>query len=156
MGGETTSMLEAVLRRLAAVPADRLTTALDLPATRGRVSAVLATYNRCPFPPAAGRLRDNPLSWALDTLLGQAGRVLAEIVVVDDGSTDHTAAVLAHYASARTTVPVRVIHRAAHGGPCAARNDAIDGRPGAGCSSATTTASSDATTRPAPPTPSPG
>ena len=33
------------------------TAALDVPRVAGRVSAVIATYNRCPFDPASGRLR---------------------------------------------------------------------------------------------------
>ena len=44
-------------------------------------------------------MRDNPLTWALDSLLGQAGQVLAEIVIADDGSSDHTPAVLDTYRS---------------------------------------------------------
>ncbi|MFI7026944.1 glycosyltransferase [Micromonospora sp. NPDC049900] len=87
------------------------------------VSAVLATYNRCPFDPAV-RLRDNPLTWALDTLRGQAGDVLAEIVVVDDGSTDYTPDVLDVYQAA-FGVPVRAIRLAAHAGAHAARNTAV-------------------------------
>jgi GT2 family glycosyltransferase len=87
----------------------------------GNVSVVLATYNRCPFPPGE-RGGDNPLCWALDSLLAQAGAALAEIVVVDDASTDHTPHVLEHYARAGSQVPVRVIRLAAHGGSAVARN----------------------------------
>ena len=35
------------------------TAVLDQPHLAGTVSALIATYNRCPFDPAAGRLRDN-------------------------------------------------------------------------------------------------
>ncbi|MEV6350264.1 glycosyltransferase [Actinoplanes sp. NPDC051851] len=87
------------------------------------VSAVLATYNRCPYDPRAGRLEDNPLSWALDTLRGQRGGTLREIVVVDDGSTDHTPAVLQHY-RALPGIPVRPLRLAEHAGAAAARNAA--------------------------------
>ncbi|MEV4416198.1 glycosyltransferase [Catellatospora sp. NPDC049609] len=101
----------------------QFTAALDIPETRQQVSALLATYNRCPADPDTA-LRDNPLTWALDSLLAQAGQALAEIVVVDDGSTDHTAAVLEHYRSLPGPVPVRVL-RLAHRGAWAARNAAV-------------------------------
>ncbi len=103
------------------------TAALSVPETAGQVSVVLATYNRCPFDPAVHSIRDNPLSWALDSLLAQAGDVLAEIIVVDDGSTDHTAAVLKHYTDHRHPSGVRVqgIRLGRHSGPAAARNTGI-------------------------------
>lgn len=114
----------SVVTPIPILPADAaFTTALhDVPA--GSVSAVLATYNRCPFDPAAGRLRDNPLTWALDTLRGQVGHVLAEIIVIDDGSTDHTPAVLDLYRSL-PGVPVRAVRLPAHTGAYAARNAAV-------------------------------
>src|SRR6266516_4895644 len=68
----------------------QLTRAINVPAIRQRVSAVLVTYNQCPFAANSGRLADNPLTWALDSLLAQAGEALREIIVVDDGSTDRT------------------------------------------------------------------
>lgn len=103
---------------------DEFRAALAIPQTRQRVSALLATYNRCPADPATA-LGDNPLTWALDSLLGQAGHALAEIVVVDDGSTDHTPAVLDHYQALDGPVPIRVFRLATHRGAWAARNTAI-------------------------------
>lgn len=108
----------------ARLPASEALTAALTGPPAGGVSAVLATYNRCPFDPTTGRLRDNPLSWALDSLLSQAGDALAEIVVVDDGSTDHTAAVLEHYQQ-QPGVPIRVRHLTEHRGAFAARNAAV-------------------------------
>ncbi|MEH1130673.1 glycosyltransferase family 2 protein [Micromonospora sp. CPCC 206061] len=102
---------------------DAFTRALSAGAPARSVSALLATYNRCPFDPAAGRLRDNPLTWALDSLRGQAGDALAEIVVVDDGSTDHTSAVLEQY-QGTPGAPVRAYRLPAHRGAFAARNTA--------------------------------
>jgi hypothetical protein len=125
-GPEAGALLTRICERLAAQP---LTRTLELPATHGRVSALLATYNRCPFDPATALL-DNPLAWALETLLGQAGQALREIVVVDDGSTDHTSTVLAHYQQ-RTSrrlggVSLVVVRHDHHQGAAAARNAAIN------------------------------
>jgi hypothetical protein len=114
--------LDDTLTSLTAGPG--FTAALDDPRIAGTVSAVLATWNRCPFDPAAGRLRDNPLTWALDSLLGQAGHVLAEIVVADDGSADYTQAVLDTYCSHGSEVPVRAVRLPVHCGAWAARNAA--------------------------------
>ncbi len=100
------------------------TAALDVPRIARRVSAVIATYNRCPFDPASARLRDNPLTWALDSLLAQAGHALAEIVIADDGSSDYTPAVLNTYLTRRGEVPVRCIRLDEHRGAWAARNAA--------------------------------
>jgi hypothetical protein len=114
--------LDDLLPSLTAGPG--LTASLDLPQIAGTVSAVLATWNRCPFDPAAGRLRDNPLTWALDSLLGQAGHVLADIIVADDGSADYTQAVLDTYCSRRSEVPIRAVRLPKHRGAWAARNAA--------------------------------
>jgi hypothetical protein len=103
---------------------EAFTRTLTIPETGRRLSAIIATYNRCPFDPAT-RLNDNPLTWALDSLLSQDGSPLAEIVVVDDGSTDHTPAVLDRYQNGGSPVPV-VVHRFAdHQGTAAARNTAV-------------------------------
>lgn len=91
------------------------------PSALGPATAVVATYNRCPFDPNGPQGGDNPLSWALDSLRAQAGRALAEIVVVDDGSSDHTAAVLARYKSLPAPVSVRVVRLKGHRGAAAAR-----------------------------------
>ena len=100
------------------------TRAVSCPALQGSVSAVIATYNRCPYDPAT-RLKDNPLTWALDSLLAQRGTALREVVVVDDGSTDHTPAVMRSYQNAPTCVPVRVVRLSARRGVTAARNAGV-------------------------------
>ncbi|MDQ1295436.1 MAG: hypothetical protein QG608_3321 [Actinomycetota bacterium] len=87
----------------------------------GPVSAVLATYNRCPFDPDGPQAADNPLTWALDSLLAQSPSVLAEIVVANDGSSDHTSTVLSRYADRHG---VRVERPEWHLGSAAARNRA--------------------------------
>lgn len=99
------------------------TTKLSVPRLRQRVSAIIATYNRCPIAPGRGPIHDNPLTWALDSLLAQRGDALDEIVVVNDGSTDHTREVLDGYRD--TTIPVRVVPLDAHRGTGVARNAGV-------------------------------
>jgi glycosyl transferase family 2 len=112
------------LRELAALPADDGFAALLASQAAGRlVSAIVPTYNRCPFDPA-DRIADNPLYWAVTTLRSQAGGVLAEIVVADDGSTDHTPAVLDQLTACGHPVPVRWIRCPDHQGAWRARNAA--------------------------------
>ncbi|MCK9903553.1 hypothetical protein CC117_29040 [Parafrankia colletiae] len=120
-----TATLDRLVTDLTATPPS-LTTVADSHRTRRGVSALLTTYNRCPFDPAADRLRDNPLTWALDTLLAQAGDTLAEIVVVDDGSTDHTGDVLDHYTALPGDVPVRPVRLAGNAGMTVGRNIAVE------------------------------
>lgn len=125
MVGTDAATLDEVVGSLPDGP--EFTAALSVPETAGQVSVVLATYNRCPFDPAVRPVRDNPLSWALDSLLAQAGDVMAEIIVVDDGSSDYTATVLEHYTSHRqlSGVHVRAIRLGRHCGPAIARNASI-------------------------------
>lgn len=103
---------------------DLLTGALTVPEIGGSVSALMVTYNRCPFDPTA-RGRDNPLTWALDTLLAQAAGALREIVIVDDGSTDHTPAVIGRYTEADIPVAVLALRNEHRQGATLARNTAI-------------------------------
>jgi len=72
-----------------------------------RVSVLIPTYNHARFLPEA-----------LDSVLAQTFRDL-EILVIDDGSTDATQAVIEAYAPAIGYI------RQAHAGPAAARNRAI-------------------------------
>lgn len=72
------------------------------------VAVVVPTYNRA-----------HTLGASLDSLLAQRD-VAVEVIVVDDGSTDDTDALLARYADPR----VRVI-RGAHAGIAAARNAGV-------------------------------
>jgi glycosyltransferase involved in cell wall biosynthesis len=77
--------------------------------TAPTVSAVVTTYNYGRFLPDA-----------LDSVLGQSHREL-EIVVIDDGSTDDTAAVVRRYADRG----VRYVRRP-HGGAGRARNAGLE------------------------------
>lgn len=110
------------LGKLAALPAgDGFTGALASHAAGSPVSAIVPTYNRCPFDPA-DRMADNPLYWAVTSLRGQAGGVLAEIVVADDGSSDYTPAVLDQLAASGHPIPVRQVRCPDHPGAWRARN----------------------------------
>jgi len=112
----------SALGGLAALPAgDEFTAALASHASGSPVSAIVPTYNRCPFDPA-NRMADNPLYWAVTSLRGQAGGVLAEIVVADDGSSDYTPTVLDQLAASGHPVPVRQVRCPDHRGAWQARN----------------------------------
>jgi len=77
------------------------------------ISIILPTYNRAAF-----------LGTAIDSVFAQSWRRW-ELIVVDDGSTDETDAVLARYADPR----VKVLRRE-NGGVSAARNTGIAGASG--------------------------
>lgn len=53
------------------------------------ISAIIPTYNRCPFPNNHKNYKYNPLSVCISALLLQRAPI-KEIVVVDDASTDNT------------------------------------------------------------------
>ncbi len=82
-----------------------------------RVSVVIPTFNR-----------QQQLSVALDSVLQQT-RPVDEIVVVDDGSTDGTQAMLEEYVHRHTDVSIRVICQV-NQGPSAARNAGIQAASG--------------------------
>ncbi len=83
--------------------------------SRLSVSVIIPTYNRAPL-----------VGEAIDSLLSQS-RPPDEIIVVDDGSTDHTADVLAHYGSsiAVITQPNAGLSAARNAGLRAATGDLI-------------------------------
>lgn len=120
--GDPDPLQRRALDRLAALSADTaFTEALHCPALERSVSAVIATFNRCPFDPGTS-LADNPLYWAVTSLRAQAGQALAEIVVVDDGSADHTGTVLDHLTTRDHQVPIRAVRLGRHRGAWHARN----------------------------------
>ncbi len=79
------------------------------------VTVLVVTYNRA-----------EPLRRALASLLRQetAGRFTYEILVIDDGSTDHTAGVVAEAVRRAGSVPVRSVSQA-NAGMSAARNRGV-------------------------------
>lgn len=121
-GDPSPAQRRALAALVASLPADpEFIRALATRVPRHSVSAVLSTWNRCPFNPAE-HLADNPLYWAVTTLRAQAGETLTEIVVIDDGSTDHTREVVELLAAERHPVAVRPIVCADHQGAWRARN----------------------------------
>lgn len=81
------------------------------------VSAVLATYNRCPYDPASLDARRNPLRWCLDTLIASRACPLREIIVVNDASTDFTAAFLQRYNAGKIPLKILTLSRQHGSGP---------------------------------------
>src|SRR5579863_513673 len=77
------------------------------------LSVVIPTYNRCEI------LREAISAYLVQTALND----IAEILVVDDGSTDSTGEVVASF-SKTSTVPIRYL-RQENKGPAAARNVGI-------------------------------
>lgn len=76
------------------------------------VSVIMASHNGAPF-----------VAEAIDSVLGQSYGPL-ELVVVDDGSSDDTAEIVAAYAG-RDAERVRLMRKDQCQGPCRARNDAL-------------------------------
>jgi len=89
------------------------------------LTAIIPTYNRCPY--GSADFARNPLVWCLYSLLGQRGSGLRHIVVVDDGSTDHTReTVLRVVARARGDIMIRYAATGGRTGPCHSRNIGLD------------------------------
>jgi len=88
---------------------------------------VLPTFNRCPCDIYGADRLKNPLVWALETLLAQNGRVLREIIVIDDGSVDFTHQIAEAYlplASVRN-VKFKYVRQSTNLGLVQARNTGI-------------------------------
>jgi len=56
---------------------------------RADISAVIPTYNRCPFDSDSENYKYNPLAMAITALLMQKATI-KEIIIIDDASTDYT------------------------------------------------------------------
>ena len=91
----------------AAAAETRSTTIEDLTPTQARISVVIPAYNRADF-----------IKATVETVLAQSLPPL-EVIIVDDGSTDHTPDVCAQFGP-----PVRYIRRQ-NEGPSGARNHGI-------------------------------
>ena len=62
---------------------------MNIPTKRADISAIIPTYNRCPFGKRSEDYKYNPLSVCIRALLLQKSPI-KEIVVVDDASNDNT------------------------------------------------------------------
>lgn len=81
----------------------------DVPLLKPELSVVIATYNRSPFPP--GNRERNPLELLFWSLAAQKGVKLREIVVVDDGSRDHTPKVVEHWRPVMEGKGIELVYR---------------------------------------------
>ncbi len=80
-----------------------------LPYDKLDVSAVIPTYNRCPYKPNGLKKELNPLSWAIKSLLLQKPAI-NEIVIVDDHSEDYTAEVVDSFKEEAKEKNVKIIY----------------------------------------------
>ena len=90
----------------------------ETPYTLGSVSAILPTYNSAQF---VGR--------AIDTVVGQRGNFLEEVIVVDDCSTDETVKVIEE--RSRADPRIRLLRMPRNMGPGEARNRGMAAATGA-------------------------
>lgn len=73
------------------------------------VSAIIPTYQRCPYNPRTPEGKFNPLTWCLESLLTQRPK-LSEIVIVSDASRDYTDAVIRIYRKKARKKNVRLVY----------------------------------------------
>jgi len=91
---------------------------------RGDISAIIPTYNRCPFSKNSENYKYNPLAVCIKALLLQKAPI-KEIVVIDDASTDNTKEVvreLEKEAYSTKGVEIKYIHNEKRKGSSVARN----------------------------------
>jgi len=88
------------------------------------ISAIIPTYNRCPFDKNSENYKYNPLSVCINALLLQRSSI-KEIVVVDDASTDNTKGVieeLAKEAYSTKGIQIKCFHNEERKGSSVSRN----------------------------------
>lgn len=73
------------------------------------VSAIIPTYQRCPYNPKTPEGKLNPLTWCLESLLAQRPK-LSEIVIVSDASRDYTDAVVRIYRKKAREKNIRLVY----------------------------------------------
>src|SRR3989338_3863169 len=97
---------------------------MNITAKRTDMSAIIPTYNRCPFGKRSEDYKYNPLSVCIKALLLQKS-LIKEIVVVDDASTDNTRDVvkeLEREAYSTKGVEIKYIHNKERKGSSVSRN----------------------------------
>lgn len=77
--------------------------------TLPKSSFLFVTYNRCPH----DDFTLNPLAWAVQSLAAGRHEALGQILIVDDGSTDHTAACVA-WLQSRCPIPITYHRNSEH------------------------------------------
>ena len=115
--------LQRVLEREFMAPSYLDRFELDPEGELPKVSVIIPTYNRSPHP---AREDSNPLGWCLQSLLTQRSGGLAEIVVVDDASTDHTKEVVEHFQKT-SDVPISYFRNSENKGLAISRNIGVNG-----------------------------
>jgi len=80
-----------------------------LPYEKLDVSAVIPTYNRCPYKPDSLKGELNPLSWAIKSLLLQKPKI-NEIIIVDDHSNDYTEEVVNSFRNEAKEAGVNLVY----------------------------------------------
>ncbi len=98
-----------------------------LPYEKLDVSAVIPTYNRCPYNPSGPGSSHNPLLWCIQSLLKQKPKI-HEIIVVDDASQDYTKKVvgaLKEYAKNVKGIEIKYIKNSERRGSSVSRNKGV-------------------------------
>jgi len=80
-----------------------------LPFERTDVTAIIPTFNRCPYSVKSLRGERNPLSWAIQSLLLQKP-VMKEIIIVDDQSEDFTKEVVESFEEEAEKLGIKLIY----------------------------------------------
>ncbi len=91
---------------------------------RADMSAIIPTYNRCPFSKDSENYKYNPLAVAITALLMQKSTI-KEIIIIDDASTDHTEKVVKDFmveASATKGVEIKYFKNVKRLGSSISRN----------------------------------
>lgn len=114
--------LQRVLRKEIMSPAYLDRFQLDSKDKLPRISAIVPTYNRSPHPAIED---SNPLGWCLESLLAQKSGGLAEIVIIDDASEDHTREVV-EYFQKTSHIPIKYLKNSENKGSSISRNIAVD------------------------------
>jgi len=81
-----------------------------LPYERLEVSAIIPTYNRCPYKPESLKGDKNPLAWAISSLLLQKPTI-SEIIVIDDFSSDKTEQVVSSFMEDASKKGIKLIYK---------------------------------------------
>ena len=95
---------------------------LDLRGKHPKISVIIPTYNRCP---RTVKEDSNPLGWCIESLLAQRSSGLAEIVVIDDGSTDNTKRVVEHFQKT-SNLPIVYLKNSENKGSSISRNIGVE------------------------------
>jgi len=114
--------LQRILEREFMVPSYLDRFQLDSRGKLPGISVIIPTYNRCPHTVEED---SNPLGWCLESLLAQKFGGIAEIVVIDDASIDHTKRVVEHFQKT-SNVPISYLKNLENEGSSISRNLAVE------------------------------